>query len=204
MQAQTDGLLLGYNAASEGKLTMEELYVLNADGEVPELMTIYAESVNEAGRRFRFSRKSGNSFVSSLFRKYHTRSVKQVWLEKLAHEHCSAMLKLVKDEEGDIQDLLVGHTTWDDYSEMVRIFKSYSFEFFNNETLHAVNQTFSSYAGTLSSTDDFYLINSHLVVLETTIEILNENIYNSVLKEEKQIPDYMRIVISNRLAKNAP
>jgi len=57
---------------------------------------------------------------------------------------------------------------------MLRIYKVYNFEFFNNDQLRAINQTFSSYPGTISSTDDFYVINKELVVLETTLEILNE------------------------------
>lgn len=57
---------------------------------------------------------------------------------------------------------------------MLRIYKVYNFEFFNNDNLRAINQTFSSYPGTISSTDDFYVINKELVVLETTLEILNE------------------------------
>lgn len=83
-----------------------------------------------------------------------------IWLKKLTDTHCSALVKLVKDEDGNIEDLFVSHTTWDDYSEMIRIFKVYDFKFYNNNELRAVHQTFSSYAGTLSSTDDFYVINS--------------------------------------------
>jgi len=45
MQAQTDGLLLGYNSISDPRLALrcEDLYTINADGEIPELMTIFAE-----------------------------------------------------------------------------------------------------------------------------------------------------------------
>lgn len=63
--------------------------------------------------------------------------------------------------------------------------------------------TFSSYPGTISSTDDFYVMNGSLVVTETTLEILNENSYSLVAREDKYIPDYMRIVISNRMANSA-
>jgi hypothetical protein len=36
--------------------------------------------------------------------------------------------------------------------------------------------------------------------METTLEILNERIYKNVLRSDKFIPDYMRIILSNRLA----
>jgi len=86
---------------------------------------------------------------------------------------------------------------------MLRIYKHYNFEFFNNEHLKAINITFSSYPGTISSTDDFYVINGQLVVLETTLEILNENAYSLVAKDDRYIPDFMRIMINNRLAVDA-
>jgi len=45
MQAQTDGLLLGFNTMIEPHLNfrIEDLHTINADGEIPELMTIFAE-----------------------------------------------------------------------------------------------------------------------------------------------------------------
>jgi len=62
-----------------------------------------------------------------------------VWLKKLTNTHCSALVKLIKDEEGRIMDMFVGHSTWDDYTEMVRIFKVYNFEFFNNDEIKATH-----------------------------------------------------------------
>lgn len=113
------------------------------------------------------------------------------------------MIKTLKDQNGNYNDLLVGHTTWDDYSEMLRSYKVYDFEFFNNQDLKSVKMTFSSYPGTISSTDDFYVMNGSLVVTETTLEILNENAYSLVAREDKYIPDYMRIIISNRMSNSA-
>jgi hypothetical protein len=42
-----------------------------------------------------------------------------------------------------------------------------------------------------------------MVITETTLEILNENSYSLVAKDDKYIPDYMRIIINNRLAHTA-
>jgi hypothetical protein len=36
--------------------------------------------------------------------------------------HCSALIKWLPGE-----DLLVSHTTWDDYTEMLRVYKHYDF-----------------------------------------------------------------------------
>lgn len=83
---------------------------------------------------------------------------------------------------------------------MLRIYKVYNFKFLNNNDLRAVHMTFSSYPGTISSTDDFYVIDGNLVVTETTLEILNESTYSLVAREDKYVPDYMRIIVNNRLA----
>jgi len=102
--------------------------------------------------------------------------------------------------------VLVSHSTWDDYSEMLRIFKHYEFELLGDnshiEGFKKKDETFSSYPGCLSSTDDFYMLNSKLIVTETTLEILNEELYKKVAKVDSYIPDFMRIVSSNRLSKS--
>lgn len=41
----------------------------------------------------------------------------------MIHSHCSAFIKVVKDDKGNYKDLIVSHNTWDDYSEMLRIYK---------------------------------------------------------------------------------
>ncbi len=73
----------------------------------------------------------------------------------------------------EITDLLVAHSTWDEYSNMMRIFKQYDFELLNKNKRKVV--TFSSYPGCISSQDDFYNINSNLLVMETSLEVLVES-----------------------------
>jgi len=135
-----------------------------------------------------------------LFKKYNTTDIHKIWLKKLSHSHCSALIKVLYNEEDNtVKDIMVGHTTWDDYSAMVRIFKENIFEFMGENSIIPSNQvTYSSYAGVISSTDDYYLVNKKLVVMETTLEILNERLYSKVLPSSSYIPDFMRILISNR------
>lgn len=104
------------------------------------------------------------------------------------------MFKAVK-KDGKLKDLLLSHQTWDDYSQMLRIFKHYE--------IGGHQMTFSSYPGCISSTDDWYNNKSkegQLVVTETTLEVLNDQLYNYLISYEKYLPDFMRIVLSNRLA----
>jgi len=60
-------------------------------------------------------------------------------------------------------DIFMGHNTWNVYSSMLRIFKRYDFNF-QNPLVNAKSMTFSSYPGTLSSWDDYYVMNSKFVV----------------------------------------
>lgn len=43
-QAQTDGLLLGFNTVAKQTLKIHDLYLINADGQVPELLTVFKNS----------------------------------------------------------------------------------------------------------------------------------------------------------------
>jgi len=122
------------------------------------------------------------------------------WEKRVAETgHCSALVKLT---EGN-GDVYVGHTTWDDYSKMTRIFKYYNFPFDGAATM-ASKIAFSSYPGVISSTDDFYAMSSGLVVMDTSIEILNPFIWDKVegFPAKPHIPNFVHLMITNRLAKN--
>ncbi|KFQ59205.1 Putative phospholipase B-like 2, partial [Pelecanus crispus] len=82
---------------------------------------------------------------------------------------CSALLKLLPGR----RDLLVAHDTWTSYQSMLRIIKKYTLPFRTsaggNSQIPGSIQVFSSYPGTIFSGDDFYILSSGLVALETTI-----------------------------------
>jgi hypothetical protein len=48
-----------------------------------------------------------------------------VWKRLKWRSRCSAMMKLMKDDKGNVLDLLAGHVTWTDYTEIYRIIKQY-------------------------------------------------------------------------------
>jgi len=123
------------------------------------------------------------------------------WEQRVVESgRCSAF---VRAADGN-QDLFVGHTTWDDYSKMTRIFKYYKFTLNGAETA-ATQIAFSSYPGVVSSTDDFYLTNNGLAVMETSLEILDPVAWDGVLDfpSNPHIPNFAHVMITNRLAKSA-
>jgi hypothetical protein len=56
----------------------------------------------------------------------------------------------------------MSHVTMDSYDAMLRIYKYFKTPEFEYQ--------YSSYPATLSSTDDFFLINNHMIVTETSID----------------------------------
>lgn len=123
------------------------------------------------------------------------------WERRVASSgRCSALVRLAAGN----QDLFVGHTTWDDYSKMTRVFKYYKFNLDQADTM-ATHIAFSSYPGVVSSTDDFYILNSGLAVAETSLELLDASAWDGVpeFPEHPHIPNFMHVMVVNRLAKNA-
>ena len=62
--------------------------------------------------------------------------------------------------------------------------------------------TFSGYAGTLSSTDDWYITSNNLLITETTLEVINIKMYEHVKSAKDYIPNFLRVLSASRFAKN--
>ena len=93
----------------------------------------------------------------------------------LLNSHCSALIKLADD----YSDIWFGHNTWSPYIIMIRILKEYRF-ISNKRNEKSKTVSFSSYPATLFSTDDFYYLDSNLLVMETTNSILNQKLYELI------------------------
>jgi hypothetical protein len=95
-------------------------------------------------------------------------------LNKVGRRHmaasCSALIKVLPDGS----DIYTSHVTWNGYESMIRILKKYSFEVHrtaadDSAVIPGHSMSFSSYPGLLYSGDDFSVISSGLVSMETTI-----------------------------------
>lgn len=222
IQAQTDGLFHGYQSEMKGKadidLKFEHFYFINADGEVPELLTLFklkketfTDNLRESSIDTKFSFKESNlrkenqnyKFSREYLKKYFGESDPELlWQKLMSKSHCSALIKPIIND-GKLEDIYVSHTTWDSFSEMHRIMKIYDFRYSLFEENKRSKIMFSSYPGTLTSTDDFYLLNNQINVLETTLEILDKDLYlNHSANSENHVPNYIRISVANRLAKS--
>ncbi|XP_008416969.1 putative phospholipase B-like 2 [Poecilia reticulata] len=112
---------------------------------------------------------------------------------------CSALIKLLPNNK----DLLVSHDTWNTYQAMLRIMKKYIFAFktspLENDPLPGGTQAFSSYPGSIFSGDDFYILSSGLVTLETTIGNNNPALWKFV-QPTGTVMEWLRNIVANRLA----
>ena len=89
------------------------------------------------------------------------------------HGHCSAIVKIADD----FSQLFMSHSSWYTFVAMTRIMKHYNFQ-----TAFGVSHkvSFSSYPGFLESWDDFYIMESGMVMLETTNNVFNKSLYEYV------------------------
>lgn len=209
--AQLCGIKDGYNkrASQLGQSTIDllDLFIINTHGSLSEMMVAFTPKAME--RRRQFQRRAGqNSFLQSdggprrsKGEKGHVsfRVADRNWENRLAqHGHCSALVRVTPDTE----DVLAGHTTWNDYGRMTRIFKYYKFDL--SET-GAVTRTvtFSSYPGCVGSTDNFYTMDSGIVAMDTSLEVLNERLYDRVAEfdDRPTVPNFLHVSAINRIAR---
>jgi hypothetical protein len=201
---QLEGLFNGYNYEmnrlnkKDKLMTFADFLILQADGEVPELIR-YFESSHARDKHIKMTDK--NYFKEAFG--INTRDPLQFWGQLMWTSKCSAFIKITKDQKGDWNDLLAGHTTWTEYYEMLRSYKHYKFQLTDNEVFFNSEITFSSYPGCISSTDDFYLTNYNLLVTETTLEVIDINLYSHVKPAEEYIPNFTRVLAATRFSKSA-
>ena len=58
----------------------------------------------------------------------------------------------------------------------------------------------ASYPGMLYSSDDFALMSSGLAIIETTISVWNNSLFDNT-KPTGQLPTWIRAIVSNQLAR---
>lgn len=229
MLLQGFGIMDAYNlhaASMNGSpMSFVDFLILNSDGETPELEMAYDSDevllreseaadgddgddafieVRHTVRRERVLRGAlesrGAAVSREKARRVHATQMLRSepdaeWRRiKTATGRCSALVRLAAKNS----DIFVGHTTFSDYSEMTRVWKYYDFPMGPGVSQR---MGFSSYPGVTGSTDDYYLMDSGLVVTETTVSMMSDSAFDKLNTSTYAIPDYMRIMISNKLAR---
>mmetsp|Transcript_69321 Transcript_69321/g.129489 ORF Transcript_69321/g.129489 Transcript_69321/m.129489 type:complete len:601 (+) Transcript_69321:141-1943(+) len=195
------GVCDGYNYAAGHfnvhKLTLEDMLLMNSGNELQTLLQAYSATAVSA-------RMGSQRQLSFLQRKSLRRAdplglSADDWKRRLARDgHCSALVRLTES------DILVGHTTWGDYSSMTRIFKYYKLPLPGSGGM-ANEIAMSSYPGVVTSMDSFYTMDTGLVVMDTSLPVLDENRWAEIMDfpASPHIPNFVHVMATNRLARSA-
>lgn len=89
--------------------------------------------------------------------------------------HCSALIKMLPGFE----NLLFAHSSWYTYAATMRIYKHWDFHIAEPHTATG-KLSFSSYPGFLVSLDDFYLLGSGLMMTQTTNNVFNSSLFDTI------------------------
>lgn len=174
--AQYDGLFAGYNAfALPGQsLSFFQLYgELNSVGDMLDLLSALTPSLAPA---------------------WDSMTTEELMLEFHRRTHCSGLIKVT----GNLSEIFMGHSSWFTYSSMLRVYKHYQFDL-SLSTANGRFSSFSSYPGVLSSIDDFYMMQpSNLVMVQTTNNIFNTDLYKLVVPQS--LLAWQRVRVANQFA----
>ncbi|XP_053393318.1 phospholipase-B 81-like [Mercenaria mercenaria] len=157
--SQYDGLVKGYGdiAPDDMKLSLYAFQVLNGNGDMLDLINaVNPKSIPDFDR---MTTEEAVSFIAKSGR-------------------CSALVKVL----GAYEDVFMSHSSWFIYQATMRIYKHYDFNVDDPDTA-AKQISFSSYPGFLESLDDFYLMSSGLVMLQTTNNVFNTSLYSQVTSQ---------------------
>ncbi|KAM5262755.1 phospholipase B-like 1 [Ctenodactylus gundi] len=114
-------------------------------------------------------------------------------LKKSDMGHCSALVKVLPGFE----NIFFAHSSWYTYAAMLRIYKHWDFNINDKET-RSSRLSFSSYPGFLESLDDFYILSSGLILLQTTNNVYNKTLMKMVVPEN--LLAWQRVRVANMMA----
>ncbi|KAM7115933.1 phospholipase B-like 1 isoform 1-T1 [Molossus nigricans] len=107
--------------------------------------------------------------------------------------HCSALIKVLPGFE----NIYFAHSSWYTYAAMLRIYKHWDFNIKDQNT-SSNRLSFSSYPGFLESLDDFYILSSGLVLLQTTNSVYNKTLLQLVTPQS--LLAWQRVRVANMMA----
>lgn len=198
--AQVRGMVAG-QAAAGGRLGWLEVYnAIIQGGDIFNLAQVYGVSAAQAAARGGPARRlaaAGRARVEGAAAPRASASAPR----RGRADHCSAVVRSLPG----YADVVFAHTTWSGLENMHRVLKRFDLPFAainGGEPVPGRHVALSSYPayGPYSS-DDFYVMSSGLVAVETTID--NDN---ATLAEEYKsvavVLEWARNVVANRLARD--
>ncbi|OLP96981.1 Phospholipase B-like protein B [Symbiodinium microadriaticum] len=190
--AQLHGLADGYEAARDHQqgelpLTVEDMLMLvMVDTDMDDVVTAVVAEGHFINEHFLHRRHKRRHRMFDPFPEFFE-------VSRRHHGHCSALVQVAPNFE----DLWVSHATWDEYRGMLRIIKYFDMPLPGTAVQR---MAFTADPGGLYSADDFYVLDSQLVVMETTIDNYNRSLWSNVKPET--LMTWARTMVANRLSTN--
>eukprot|EP00038_Savillea_parva_P007022 m.167351 g.167351 ORF g.167351 m.167351 type:complete len:562 (-) comp12814_c0_seq1:149-1834(-) len=176
IMSQFDGLVEGYNHAVQA-------------GTVPAVDRFGFQLLNGMGDLFQII----PAVKKELRPKWESMSVDEITAANRKSGHCSALIKLT----GSYEDLYMAHSSWFQYADTNRIFKHYNFA--PNTPAGAHKVSFSSYPGYLESLDDFYMMDSGLGMVQTSLGVMNNTLLDLITPHS--LLAWQRVRVASAIAK---
>ena len=104
--AQFKGLWEGYNMISDQPLELADFFIINADGQISELIVAFSEenlkrvSQEDGDTLLQLGMKTHRFNKKEFFKKNNVKNAREYWHQKLKHSRCSALVKVVKTDNG--------------------------------------------------------------------------------------------------------
>ncbi|XP_007942662.2 phospholipase B-like 1 [Orycteropus afer afer] len=115
------------------------------------------------------------------------------FLKRVEMGHCSALIKVLPGFE----NIFFAHSSWFTYAAMLRIYKHWDFNIKDKDS-KSNRLSFSSYPGFLESLDDFYILSSGLILLQTTNSVFNKTLLKQVVPQS--LLAWQRVRVANMMA----
>jgi len=175
MLSRFDGLVEGYNRfrdEQDAEFTELQFVVLQSAGDMLDLSFVVSKHYPELRKKV----------------------MSDAWRD--THHHCTGLIFMEKDYE----NVYVAHDSWHLYNTMNRMLKDYTINS-KNKYAATTRWTISSNAGLLLSMDDFWIMNSGLVVTETTVNTFNTTLYDMYCTPDSVL-SWLRVSAVNLIAKD--
>jgi len=173
-----DGLVRGYRMASpesgEEDLSELDLWVYLSSGDLLDIVNFAAPSL-----RPDFSKMT----------------IEQIQEWSILNSHCSGLFRM--NDEGT--EIYAGQAAWFFLGSMTRVLKTYKIHL-DGDSQAAQSLTFSSYPGFSYSFDDFMATDTGLLVIETTNNIYDMDLYDRC--SSASLLTWIRGQVATRLAHN--
>lgn len=188
--AHADGLFAGYALAAPApqQLSWAQVYQLTNAGDLEDLFRAFPTGA--------LDRFAAGDVAAATWMRAESRAVREGASASTARMDCSGLIKLA----ADFSNLWTGHSTFNDYQFLLRVFKHVTLAL-ANPSASSRTVSFSARPGDLNSKDDFYVLSHGLTVIETSLTVFNTSLYRFLTPQS--VPCWLRNQLANRLAANA-